>query len=84
MAERATYSIAEVAQLLGIGETLCYEQANRGELPVPVIRVGRRIVVSRRALDRLLGLDGDGEGAARERRSHESARRTSSFPRAAR
>jgi excisionase family DNA binding protein len=51
-----TCSVEETAVHLGIGRTLAYELIRRGEFPVPVIRLGRRIVVPRAALDALLGL----------------------------
>lgn len=50
--ERATYSVDEVAQLLGIARTTAYESIHRGE--IPAFRFGRRIVVLRHALDGLL------------------------------
>ena len=47
-----TYNIEEAAQLLGIGRNSCYEAAKRGE--IPSVRLGKRLVVPRAALDRLL------------------------------
>ncbi len=55
-AERLTYTVEEASDRLGIGRTLGYELARRGELP-GVIRLGRRLLVSRAALDRALRLD---------------------------
>lgn len=52
----ATYSVNEVAQLLGIGTSAAYAAAKRDELPVPVIRIGGRIVIPRKPLDDLLGI----------------------------
>jgi len=49
---RVTYSVDEVAQLLGIARTTAYESIHRGEIPAR--RFGRRIVVLRDALDELL------------------------------
>jgi excisionase family DNA binding protein len=49
----STMSITEAADTLGIGRTLAYELAHTGELPT--VRLGRRLVVPRRALERLLG-----------------------------
>lgn len=46
--ERLTMSVAEAADVLGISRALAYELVARGELPS--LRLGRRIVVSRRAL----------------------------------
>ena len=52
---RLTYTLAEAASRLGISTSLAYEAAHRGELPV--CRIGRRMVVPRAALLRLLGQD---------------------------
>jgi excisionase family DNA binding protein len=53
---RLTYTLTEAACRLGISRTLAYEAALRGELPV--CRIGRRVLVPRVALLRLLGQDG--------------------------
>ena len=53
-ARRRTVNIETVAKELGIGRGLAYELARRDALPVPVISLGRRLVVSREALDRVL------------------------------
>ena len=49
--ERMTYSMEEVARLLGIGRNQAYEAAKRGDFPV--IKVGKRLLV---ALEITLGL----------------------------
>ena len=50
-----TMTIPEVARVLGISRGLAYELAKRDELPVKVIRLGgKRMVVSRKALECLL------------------------------
>jgi excisionase family DNA binding protein len=49
---RLTWTVNEAAKLLGISPTSAYEAARRGELPVRVI--GRRMLVPRVALLRLL------------------------------
>jgi excisionase family DNA binding protein len=49
---RLTWTVTEAAQLLGISRATAYEAAHRGELPVRVI--GRRMLVPRAALLRLL------------------------------
>jgi excisionase family DNA binding protein len=51
--------LTEAARRLGISRALAYEAANRGELPV--CRIGRRVLVPRAALLRLLE-DGPSEG----------------------
>lgn len=55
--ERRTYNVDEAGQMLGIGRGAAYEAARRGE--IPVIRIGRRMLVPRVAFDRLL--NGEGE-----------------------
>ena len=52
MAERQTVDIEEVAEILGVSRQSAYSAARAGELPV--IKIGRRMVVSRAALDALL------------------------------
>ena len=47
-------SLGEVAERLAISRSLAYKLAREDRLPVPVIRLGRRVVVPRRALERLL------------------------------
>jgi excisionase family DNA binding protein len=55
---KATLTIPEAAKLLGVGRNLAYQSAAEdGELAgVPVIRVGRRMVVPRARLLAALGL----------------------------
>jgi excisionase family DNA binding protein len=59
--DRLTWTIAEAAELLGISRASAYEAAHRGELPVKVI--GRRMLVPRMALLRLLDGAQEAEGA---------------------
>jgi excisionase family DNA binding protein len=49
----ATTTIVEAAKRLGIGRNQAYEAAHRGE--IPVIKIGTRLLVPTKALDRLLG-----------------------------
>ena len=51
--DRLVLTIAEAAQVLGISRAFAYELCARGELPV--IRLGRRRLVPRRALLAVLG-----------------------------
>ena len=55
----ATLTVPEAARLLGIGRNLAYEIAARdGEIAgVPVIRVGRRLIIPLARLLEVLGLD---------------------------
>ena len=64
-----TLTVEEAAQVLGIGRNSAYEGIRAGE--IPSVRIGRRILVPRCALDRLLenagsqvGGDSDGAEAA--------------------
>lgn len=49
---RLTLSVTEAARLLGIGRSLAYELVARGELPC--LRLGRRVLIPRHAIDELL------------------------------
>jgi excisionase family DNA binding protein len=62
-----TVSVPEAAKALGISRNAAYVAARRGELPA--IRIGKRFVIPRPALEKLLGgpiIDSErpGEGAA--------------------
>lgn len=52
---RLTVSVEEAGALLGISRAFAYELAARGELPC--VRLGRRLLVPRKALDELLVVD---------------------------
>jgi excisionase family DNA binding protein len=52
--DRQTLTIDEVASALGIDRSTAYALAKRDALPAPVIRLGRRLVVDRVALERAL------------------------------
>ena len=52
--ERRTFTIPEVATRLGIARSTAFALAKRDALPVPVIQLGRRLVVSRELIERLL------------------------------
>ena len=43
-------------EILGIGRSLAYDLARRGEFPVPVLRVGTQFRVPTAALRELLGV----------------------------
>ena len=47
-----TVTVRQAARELGIGRDQCYEACRRGE--VPSIRIGRRVLIPRAALDRML------------------------------
>jgi excisionase family DNA binding protein len=55
---KITLSVDEAAQVLGISRGLTYELVRRGKLPA--VRLGRRIVIPRHALDTLVRPSDDG------------------------
>jgi len=57
---RLTVTVEEAAALLGISRGSAYTAVANGELPV--LRVGRRLLVPRLALERLLERAGAREG----------------------
>ena len=56
-AERLTLTVGETAHLLGISRGLAYELARSGQLPV--VRLGRRLLVPKIALERMLNRSQD-------------------------
>jgi excisionase family DNA binding protein len=54
--ERQTMTVEEAARVLGISRSSAYEAVRRGELPT--VRIGRRYVVPRVALERMLSQAG--------------------------
>ena len=59
--KRRTLSIPEAADELGISVNLAYTLARRGELPGTIHLGVKRMVVSRAAIERILGDNGDKE-----------------------
>lgn len=53
--ERLTVTVEEAAELLGISRAFAYLLVARKE--VPSLRLGRRVLIPRRALDRLLNVE---------------------------
>lgn len=53
--ERRTLTVEEAARYLGIGRSAAYAAARSGELPT--VRIGRRLLVPRHALERMLAGD---------------------------
>jgi excisionase family DNA binding protein len=51
---RQTFTIDEAAAQLGIGRNLAYKLASEGGLPV--VRLGKRLLVPKAALEKLLGV----------------------------
>jgi excisionase family DNA binding protein len=55
MEKRQTYTVDQAGEILGIGRNAAYEGVRSGQ--IPAIRIGRRIVVPKVALDRMLAGD---------------------------
>ena len=51
--QRLTFTVSESAEILGISRTTAYELVRSGTLSC--VRLGRRIVITRRTLEELLG-----------------------------
>lgn len=50
--QKLTLTVGEAAKILGVGRNLAYEAVARGE--IPVIKVGKRLLVPKAALEKLL------------------------------
>jgi len=50
--EKLTITVEEAGALLGVSRALAYQMANSGQLPV--LRCGRRLLVSRKAFEAML------------------------------
>lgn len=51
--ECRTYTVSEVATILGIGRNTAYESCRSGE--IPNVKIGGRILIPCSAIDELLG-----------------------------
>ena len=65
--ERLTMNLNEFASATGCSRGLIYDLARRDALPVPVIKLGRRMVLSRRAIEKMLEGNGIAEVKGGER-----------------
>ena len=52
--DKLAYTVEEAARLLGIGRSAAYEGVRTGQ--IPSIRIGRRILVPKAALEQMLDL----------------------------
>ena len=52
MTECQTVNVDEAARIIGVGRNRLYESIREGQLPV--LRLGRRILISRAVLERVL------------------------------
>jgi excisionase family DNA binding protein len=57
--QRLTMTVEEAAEVLGISRATAYDAVSRGE--IPCIRIGRRILIPKVALERLLESAGTGD-----------------------
>jgi hypothetical protein len=55
--DRDAFTVDEAGQILGLSRASAFAAAKRGD--IPTIRIGKRLIVPRRALERLLGADED-------------------------
>ena len=55
--QRHTMTIPEFCKKVGISRNAGYQAARRGDLPVPVIRIGKRLVLSVAAVEKLLSAE---------------------------
>ena len=62
--QRMTISVPEAGERLGIGRNAAYEAARRGD--IPVVRIGKRIVVPLLAFERLLAVESKSQIVAAE------------------
>ncbi len=74
--ERLTVTVEEAANLLGVSRAFAYELVARRDLPS--VRLGRRVLIPRRALERLLGLEPEPPSGSREHYSNLPSPATSS------
>ena len=63
MVEKLVVTVDQAAKALGISRGLAYEMARQGR--IPVIRLGRRLLVPRSALERMLA-ESDGRWAGND------------------
>ena len=59
--QKGTYSVPEAARLLGIGRNAAYDAVRRGE--IPTIRIGKRLLVPKAALQRMLEIGNTHNGS---------------------
>src|SRR5438093_761924 len=66
--ERAILTVEELSTMLGISPDLVYELVRTNQVPVPVIRLGRKIRFPRAAVESYLRMEQTLEAPAAERR----------------
>jgi excisionase family DNA binding protein len=58
MRTRLTYTVPEVAELLGISRSSAYECVRRGA--IPALTLGRRVVIAKATIDTMLNVAAHG------------------------
>ena len=53
--EKRTYTLKEVAEILGVSLTFCYIKARAGK--IPTLRIGKKYVVPATIIEKLLSLE---------------------------
>jgi Helix-turn-helix domain len=61
---RDAFTVEEAGKILGISRASAFAAANRGD--IPTIRIGKRLIVPRRGLERMLDADDKAEKPAAE------------------
>lgn len=61
--ERLTYTVREAADLLGLSKNSAYQACLKGE--IPHLKIGKRILIPKARLERLLLTDGGTEEECR-------------------
>ena len=56
--ERLTLDASNAFKILGISRNTGYGLIQRGEFPLPVIKAGKRLLIPKIAVERLLGTEG--------------------------
>lgn len=52
--EHDTFTVEEFGQIFGLSRTAAYAAVNNDDKPIGVIKIGRRIIIPRAAIERLL------------------------------
>ena len=76
--EPLAYSAAQVAKLLGVGKSLVYEGIRRHELPV--LKIGKRLLIPRIALERLVNGTASSSTTGKEGAAHVSRQQSDVEP----
>lgn len=62
MPQAETVDVETAARRIGISRGLAYQLARTNQFPVPVLRLGRRLLIPVASLDKLLGCSEEQDG----------------------